>query len=66
MKATMPLLALVVAVLIVASQSLYTVDQRQYAIRFQLGEVIETQANAGLYTKIPLMQNLVRRAVRGA
>jgi membrane protease subunit HflC len=58
MKATMPILALVVAVLLVASQSLYTVDQRQYAIRFQLGEVIETQANAGLYTKIPLMQNI--------
>jgi modulator of FtsH protease HflC len=58
MKATMPILALVVAVLLVASQSLYTVDQRQYAIRFQLGEVIETQSNAGLYTKIPLMQNI--------
>jgi membrane protease subunit HflC len=54
MKFTMP----VVAVLLVASQSLYTVDQRQYAIRFQLGEIIETQANAGLYAKIPLMQNI--------
>jgi len=58
MKALMPLLALVVAVLFVASQSLYTVDQRQYAIRFQLGEIIETQSNAGLYAKIPLMQNI--------
>jgi membrane protease subunit HflC len=58
MKFTMPVLALVVAVLLVASQSLYTVDQRQYAIRFQLGEIIETQANAGLYAKIPLMQNI--------
>jgi membrane protease subunit HflC len=58
MKALMPILALVVALLLVASQSLYTVDQRQYAIRFQLGEVIETQSNAGLYAKIPLMQNI--------
>jgi len=58
MKLTMPLLALVVAALLVASQSLYTVDQRQYAIRFQLGEIIETQANAGLYVKIPIMQNI--------
>jgi len=58
MKASLPLLALIVAVLIVASQSLYTVDQRQYAIRFQLGEVIETQSKAGLYAKIPLMQNI--------
>jgi membrane protease subunit HflC len=58
MKFTMPLLALVVAVLLVASQALYTVDQRQYAIRFQLGEVIETQSKAGLYTKVPLLQNV--------
>ena len=58
MKLTMPLLALVVAVLLVASQSLYTVDQRQYAIRFQLGEIIETQPNAGLYAKVPLLQNV--------
>ena len=58
MKLTMPLLALVVAILLVASQSLYTVDQRQYAIRFQLGEIIETQSKAGLYGKIPLMQNV--------
>jgi membrane protease subunit HflC len=58
MKFTMPILALVVALLLVASQSLYTVDQRQYAIRFQLGEIIETQSKAGLYAKIPLMQNV--------
>ena len=58
MKFTMPLLALVVAVLLVASQALYTVDQRQYAIKFQLGEVIETQSTAGLYTKVPLLQNV--------
>ncbi len=58
MKFTMPLLALVVALLLVASQALYTVDQRQYAIKFQLGEVIETQSKAGLYTKVPLLQNV--------
>ena len=58
MKLTMPVLALVVAVLLVASQALYTVDQRQYAIRFQLGEIIETQSNAGLYAKVPIMQNI--------
>ena len=58
MKFTMPVLAVLDAVLLVASQSLYTVDQRQYAIRFQLGEIIETQSNAGLYAKIPLMQNI--------
>jgi membrane protease subunit HflC len=58
MKFTIPVLALVVALLLVASQSLYTVDQRQYAIRFQLGEVIETTTQAGLYAKVPLVQNV--------
>jgi membrane protease subunit HflC len=58
MKFTMPLLALIVAVLIIASQTLYTVDQRQYAIKFQLGEIVETQPSAGLYTKVPLVQNV--------
>jgi len=58
MKFAMPLLALVVALLLVASQSLYTVDQTKYAIKFQLGEILETQPDAGLYAKVPLLQNV--------
>lgn len=58
MKLTMPLLALVVAALLVLSQTLYTVDQTRYAIKFQLGEIIDTQTEAGLYFKIPLVQNV--------
>jgi len=58
MKFTMPILAIIVALLLVASQSIYTVDQRKYAIKFQLGEIIETQSNAGLYFKVPLVQNV--------
>ena len=54
MKFTMPILALVVALLLVASQSVYTVDQRKYAIKFQLGEVVETKTTPGLYFKMPL------------
>jgi membrane protease subunit HflC len=54
----MPILAAVVAVLLVLSQALYTVDQKQYAILFQLGEIIETQPTAGLYFKVPLLQNV--------
>ena len=58
MKFAMPILALVVALLLVASQSLYTVDQTKYAIKFQLGEIVETQPDAGLYAKLPLVQNV--------
>ena len=58
MKIAMPILALVVALLLVASQALYTVDQTKYAIKFQLGEIVETQPDAGLYAKVPLLQNV--------
>jgi membrane protease subunit HflC len=58
MKFTMPILALVVAILLVASQSIYTVDQTKYAIKFQLGEIVETKTQPGLYFKIPLIQNV--------
>jgi membrane protease subunit HflC len=58
MKLTMPLLALVVALLLVASQSIYTVEQTKYAIKFQLGEIVEINSEAGLYFKVPLLQNV--------
>ena len=58
MKFTMPILALIVAVLLVASQSIYTVDQTKFAIKFQLGEIVETKTQPGLYFKIPLVQNV--------
>ena len=58
MKSALPLLALLVAALLVLSQSIYTVDQRQYAIKFQLGEFIDAKTQAGLYWKVPLLQNV--------
>jgi membrane protease subunit HflC len=54
----MPILAALVALLFIASQSVYTVDQRKYAIKFQLGEIVETKTTAGLYFKVPLVQNV--------
>ena len=58
MKTALPILAVVVAVILVLSQSLYTVDQKQYAIKFQLGEFIDAKTEAGLYFKVPLVQNI--------
>src|SRR5213593_814880 len=58
MKSAMPVIALLVALLLVLSQSLYTVDQKQYAIKFQLGEFIDAKTEAGLYLKVPLFQNV--------
>lgn len=44
--------------LIIASLSIYTVDQRQYAMVFQLGEVISVHKSPGIYFKLPLVQNV--------
>lgn len=42
----------------VASMSLFTVDQRQFAIVFQLGEVKDVISTPGLNVKLPLIQNV--------
>src|SRR4029079_5801950 len=38
--------------------SVYTVDQRKAAIKFQLGEVVAVQTQPGLYFLVPIMQNV--------
>ncbi|MBL8525060.1 MAG: protease modulator HflC [Betaproteobacteria bacterium] len=38
--------------------SAYTVDQRQAAIRFRLGEVVAIQQEPGLYFRLPLIENI--------
>jgi len=50
--------ALLVAAVAVLATSIFTVDQRQYAIVFQLGEVREVISEPGLYLKWPLIQNV--------
>ncbi len=47
-----------VVVLVILSASMYTVDQRQNAMVFQLGEVVSVKKTPGLYLKIPLVQNV--------
>src|SRR5882762_10084803 len=48
----------IVVVLIVASMSLFTVDQRQNAMVFRLGEVISVKTEPGLYVKMPVIDNV--------
>lgn len=47
-----------VVVLIIASMSIFVVDQRQNAIVFRLGEVISVKTEPGLYFKVPLLENV--------
>ncbi|MBU1425031.1 MAG: protease modulator HflC [Gammaproteobacteria bacterium] len=47
-----------VVVLILASMSIFIVDQRQTAIVFQLGEVVRVETTPGIKWKMPLVQNV--------
>ena len=51
------LIAVIVA-LIIASLSMFVVDQRQNAIVFRLGEVVTIKKDPGLYFKVPLVDNV--------
>ncbi len=59
MKKNLPTIFIVaVLVLLTLAFSAYTVDQRQAAIRFRLGEVVAIQKEPGLYFRIPLIENV--------
>ncbi len=53
----MMVMGLLIVVLVLA-MSLYTVDQRKAAIKFQLGEVVAVQTDPGLYFLVPVFQNV--------
>ena len=50
--------AIVATILVVLAMSIFTVDQRQFALVFQLGEVKRVIAEPGLNFKIPMIQNV--------
>ena len=52
------LMAIALTVLIVIAMSMFTVDQRQHALVFQLGEVKRVISEPGLNFKIPMIQNV--------
>jgi len=52
------LLGGILMVLVVLSMSLFAVDQRQFAIVFQLGEIKEVIKEPGLNLKWPMIQNV--------
>jgi membrane protease subunit HflC len=58
MRAIGPILAVVILVGLLVSGTLFTVDQRQHAIVFQLGEVKDVVTKPGLHFKLPLVQNV--------
>jgi membrane protease subunit HflC len=46
------------AVLLFATLSLFTVDQREYALVFRLGEIVSVKKEPGLYLKMPFIDGV--------
>jgi membrane protease subunit HflC len=57
-RAAVGVFVVLVVALLLAFMSMYTVDQRKAAIKFQLGEVIAVQTEPGLYFLVPVLQNV--------
>ena len=52
------LLVGVIALAVIAGLALFVVDQRQNAIVFRLGEIVDIKSQPGLYLKIPVIDNV--------
>jgi membrane protease subunit HflC len=46
------------AALLLLSMAVFTVDQREYALVFRLGEIVSVKKEPGIYFKMPLVDNV--------
>jgi len=44
--------------LVLITSSAYTVDQREYALVFRLGEIVAVKKEPGIYFKMPMVENI--------
>ncbi len=51
-------LIIAVVALIVAFNSIFIVDERELALKFRLGEIVEADFKPGIYAKIPFINNV--------
>ncbi|MHB0989873.1 MAG: protease modulator HflC [Burkholderiales bacterium] len=58
MKNVNTIVIIILGLLLLASMTLFTVDQRQNAMVFQLGQVVAIHKKPGLYFKFPLIQSV--------
>ena len=58
MKNISKISTLIVLLLIVLTLSTFTVDQREHAIVFRLGEIVSVKDEPGLYIKAPIIDNV--------
>ena len=48
----------IIVLLILLSLSTFTVDQREFALAFRLGEIVSVKKEPGLYFKTPIVENV--------
>ena len=48
----------IILLLVILTLSTFTVDQREHALVFRLGEIISIKETPGLYIKAPLIDNV--------
>jgi len=58
MKINPLILIVLIAILFIGSASIFTVDQREKAIVFRLGEIVRTDLEPGLHFKMPFINNV--------
>ncbi|MDJ0929446.1 MAG: protease modulator HflC [Gammaproteobacteria bacterium] len=49
---------LVAVALVVGSMSLYVVDEREHAIKFTFGEIVDSEIEPGIHVKVPIVNNV--------
>jgi membrane protease subunit HflC len=54
------LLIVVVALALIVRMSVFTVDEREHAIKLQFGEIVEANYAAGLHFKVPFMNTVLK------
>ena len=53
-----PALIAIVAVLIIGLMSIFIVDERELVLKFRLGEIVKSDYEAGIYFKVPFINNI--------
>ena len=58
MKKSVLFAVLILLVLIISGNAFYTVEENQYACTFRFSEIVDTKGEAGLYFKIPFIDQV--------
>jgi membrane protease subunit HflC len=52
------ILFILVALFVVLSNSIFTVDEREHALKFRFGEIIKSDYEPGIHFKFPFVNNV--------